>query len=125
MVDTKSGLSLLETLVGGLLLCVAFFVVISLYPASLLGMRQGRQWIDATDLAQQLIEERRHDYDKLQNLTGKAERGGVEFIYQIAVTNSPDGTPDVRRLQVDVSWKDGRVERRKRLETRIFHWRNP
>jgi Tfp pilus assembly protein PilV len=118
------GISLIETLIAGLVFSVTFFVIISLYPAGLLGMRQGQQWVGATNLAQSLLEQRRASYASLADEAGDQTVDGIAYHYKIQVGPSPDGTAEVKRVLVTVSWKDGQVDRQTSLETRLFHWRS-
>ena len=120
------GISLLETIFAGLLLSVTFFVILSLYPSSQLGLRQAHQVTRASELAQSLLEARRAAaFDELANLAGVADLEGLKLAYEVQVENSPDGTDGVKQVAVNVSWQDGSIQRSLARESRIARWSRP
>lgn len=55
----RRGFTMIETLMAALLLCVIFFLLMNLYPSSLLGLRKAHDMTAAADLAQQVLEQKR------------------------------------------------------------------
>lgn len=117
------GVSLLETLLAGVLLSITLFVILSLFPSSQLAIRQSQQVTRASELAQTLLEEcRAQKWDAMEPRSGNAELEGLSLVYALTVHDSPDGTAGVKRLAVEVRWKDGGYERSLARETRVSRW---
>jgi hypothetical protein len=123
MGSVSRGVSLLETLLAGVLLSITFFVILSLFPSSQLAIRQSQQVTRASELAQTLLEEcRAQKWESMQPRSGSAEMEGLTLLYDLTVHDSPDGTAGVKRLAVQIRWKDGGYDRSLARETRVSRW---
>lgn len=133
----RAGLSLIETLFAGLIFCIVFFVLMSLYPTSLMSLRRGRRMMDAANLAQQLVEEKRLErWDTLAGGRRRETRNGVVYDAAIDVSAATDnsGRSDerVKRIAVTVTWDTGRPlpaggsqKASIQYETRFYGFTNP
>jgi Tfp pilus assembly protein PilV len=104
--DTSRGLSLLESLFAGLLVSIAFFVILSIYPTALFGLRKGHDVVTAANLAQQILEQQRvTPFDQLQPVV--AQQGvaqtidGTVFTPTITIQSLAQ---DLKSAVVTVSW---------------------
>lgn len=121
---SRLAFTLLETLIATQILCVVFFIVMSLFPSSLMSLRKGRDLISATHIAQRVIEEKRLErFDTLAGGRQQENCDGVVFDVDVEVTGIND---DVKRIVAVVSW-DGPTSGRSSVsfETRLFGFKHP
>ncbi|MBI3926652.1 MAG: hypothetical protein HY319_14010 [Armatimonadetes bacterium] len=121
------GISLLESLLAGLILCVVMFVIVSLYPTSLFGMKKGHELIAASNLAQRILDEKRgQSFDTIDSEAGDAACDGTLYHYDLKVSDG-DAGHDVKKLKLEISWdpSTGTDRRTTTFETRLFHFRHP
>lgn len=124
----RRGLSLLETVFAGLLACIVFFVIMSLYPSALFSLRKGHDMVCAANLARRNLESlRASSFDSLVDGTRTLPDASVDGTRFSTVVTVESLRTDLKRLVTRVSWNasgrtlaSGVVE----LETRVYRFSN-
>lgn len=128
------GFSLTETLFSALILAVVIFLVVSLFPTSILGIKKGHDLVAASHVAEGVLGRLRAvPFEDLADLDPEFESGevvvdGTVFHWDVRVTR-PE--PKVHGLEVNVEWQtgprreSGAGSRSLSWETRRFHFDNP
>lgn len=123
---TTRAFTLLEVLLACLLVSIALFAVISLYPQAILGLHKARQMNVACDLAQRALDEATAlPFDEVRDATASQVVDGTAYTTNLTVSVVETG---LKRVSVEVVWWFPREEvptsNRRRLsvvhETRVL-----
>ena len=94
--------SLLEVLLASLILAVALFAVVSLYPQAILGLQKARQMNNASNLAQKALEETKAiAFDDVRDSSKDELIEGTTYTVNLT-TSLTD--PRLKKLTVEVVW---------------------
>lgn len=94
--------TLLEVLLACLLLSIALFAVISLYPQAILGLQKARQMNVACDLAQQSLDEATSQaFDEVRDASKNQVVDGTTYTTHLTVAVVDT---DVKKVSVEVVW---------------------
>jgi len=99
----RRGYTLIEVLVGGVLLTTVFFAILDILPGSLAGMRHAHNLLSASNLAQGVIEQvRATSFAQLASATlpDQMVDGTVYHMTMTVTTRSPRVTD----VDITVSW---------------------
>lgn len=110
----RSGLSLIETLLGVAILLLAVVMCFSLLPSSWLAVNQGEQRIYAGTLAQSILEQQQsYAFDSIAPATlPPVEEAGTQFKPAVFVNvPTPGPTPRLKVVTVNVTWESRKLPR--------------
>ncbi|MGE0492677.1 MAG: hypothetical protein AB7S38_25925 [Vulcanimicrobiota bacterium] len=103
------GISLLETVLGGIILALVIIFVSTLFPASLIAIGGSENTMQAEELAGSLLESMREvPFEQLAPLPPGDFHGDRQVLhYQTEVGPVPDSDPNfIKSLKVTVSWQE-------------------
>jgi Tfp pilus assembly protein PilE len=134
----RSGSTLLELMIGALVVGVVFYTVYSCFTYGFLVTQLNRENLRATQILQEKMEMARlYNWDQVTNNwipatfseyfvpSGGSTNGGFTFNGTVTVTNAPiteTYSSDLRMLTVKVSWTSGKVLRQRDMTTFISHY---
>jgi len=128
---SRRGFTLLESLIAGFLVVVAFYAVVGLYPTSAVGMRRAHDLVSAADLAQEEMEQKRATHFDLLAVGETHEtRDFNGTSYRVERSVRTVGS-DLKEVIIRVTWLSGAevVKDQARseliLRSQVYNFRNP
>lgn len=101
----RSGLSMIETVLGFTLVALAGLALLNLLPTVLLSTRLSQQRLQAAGLAQSLLDERRQGkLDPLASYQCDPVNLDSTMFYPTLWIDTVAGKPALRKLRVEVQW---------------------
>ncbi|MDB6067297.1 MAG: hypothetical protein JWR26_3505 [Pedosphaera sp.] len=134
----RSGSTLLELMMGALVVGVVFFTVYGCFTYGFLVTELNRENLRATQILEEKMEMARlYNWDQVTNNwipqsfteyfvpSGGATNGGLTFTGHVTVANAPiteTYSSDLRMITVQVTWTSGNVARERDMTTFISHY---